>query len=254
MSSFKQQPFQFTRFSVVDSQQVSSHSVAKKFMSTVFLWMFIGLGVSALFALLFANNDLLREQLYVITYDGIQRTGLGTLVAFAPLAFVLIMTFGFGRISAPVLTIMFLVFASLMGMSLSVWLWTFKQSSVISCFASASAMFGIMAVMGYTTDKDLTKFGSLLYMALIGVIVAGMINFFIGSAGFEYVISLLTVLIFTGITAYNVQSLKKLGSGIATEGVSSGETKKLALIGALNLYMTFINIFINLLNIFGDRD
>ena len=111
-------------------------------------------------------------------------------------------------------------------------------------------MFGIMALVGYTTNTDLTRLGNILMMALVGMIIAGIVNFFMKSDTMSYIISFIGVIVFTGLTAYDVQKLKNIGSG-AEYGTES--TNKLAIMGALNLYLDFINLFLSLLRMFGDR-
>ena len=111
-------------------------------------------------------------------------------------------------------------------------------------------MFGVMAVLGYTTNTDLTKFGSLLMMALVGLIIASIINYFMNSDTMSYIVSFIGVVIFTGLTAYDVQKLKNIAEGNTYEGET---TKKLIIMGALNLYLDFINLFLYLLRFFGDR-
>ena len=111
-------------------------------------------------------------------------------------------------------------------------------------------MFGVMAVLGYTTKTDLSKMGSLLMMALVGLIIASIINYFMNSDTMSYIISFIGVVIFTGLTAYDVQKLKDIAAGNAYEGET---TKKLVIMGALNLYLDFINLFLYLLRFFGDR-
>lgn len=161
------------------------------------------------------------------------------------------MSFKFQKMSRANLSLMFLVYSVLMGMSLSFVLLVYTQASVFSTFVVTSGTFGLMALVGYTTNTDLTKFGSILFMALIGIILASVVNFFMHSGTLEYIISILGVLIFTGLTAYDVQKLKRIG--MAT-GEYSGESKdKLAIMGALTLYLDFINLFLFLLRFLGNR-
>lgn len=245
---------QFSNYTVLDSHQVSANSISKKFMASVFLWMFFALGVSTLMAVLFAVNPDFGEYLYNVTEKGRSLTGLGLVISLAPLAFVLIMSYGFARLSSQVLTVLFVLFAAVMGMSLSTIILTYTAGSLIGCFAAASAMFGIMAIMGYTTDKDLTGFGSILTMGLIGIVVASMINMFLGSAMLDYLVSMVGVAVFTGLTAYDVQKLKRIGAGVEFQGtVAAADVRKLALMGALSLYLDFINLFLMLLRLFGNR-
>ena len=257
MNNYNQQDF--SDYTVVDSHQVSGTGVvAKKFMANVFAWMFVALGISTLFAILFTYDASLSSLMY---HDAILRngsvgksmTGLGMFISFAPIIFVLIMSFAFQRLSAPALTLFFLLYATTMGMSLSVLLFIYTTSSVIGCFGAAAAMFGVMAVMGYTTDKDLTSWGRLAMMGLIGIIIASLINMFIGSSGLNWIISIVGVAVFVALTAYDTQKLKRIGAGLEYEGTSANDTKKLALMGALSLYLDFINLFIMLMRLFGDR-
>ncbi len=243
MNNFNQDQ-QYADYQVVGS---TVRPVAKTFMASVFLWMFAALGLSAFFSLWFANSPELMSSVF----DGRNFTGLGTLARFAPLGFVLLMSFGYNKLSAPVMTFLFLTFAAIMGISLSVWLVVFTTSSVFGCFLSASVMFGIMAVLGYTTKQDLTSFGRILMMGLIGIIIASIVNMFLGSAFMDYIISFIGVAVFTGLTAYDVQKLKQIGAG--AYGIGENETRKLAIFGALSLYLDFINLFLMLLRLFGKR-
>lgn len=224
-------------------------SVTKSFVSSVFMLMFLALGVSALFAWQFNVNE--QWMAYLITPTGL--TGLGKITIFAPLGFVLIMSFGFQRLSAPVLMALFLGYAIVNGMAFSFILAAYTPGSVLGCFLSAAGMFGVMAVMGYTTNKDLTKFGRILMMGVIGILIALVINFFLKSSQLDYIISIIGVLVFTALTAYDVQKLKRIGEGIEYGDVPASQTKKLSILGALTLYLDFINIFLFLLRMAGNR-
>jgi FtsH-binding integral membrane protein len=221
----------------------------RSFIANVFLLMFVALGVSALFAWQFSINSQLIS--YLMTPTGL--TGLGKITLFAPLGFVLIMSFGFQRLSSTALMALFMAYAIINGISFSFILLAFTPGSVLGCFLSASAMFGVMAFMGYTTDKDLTKFGRILMMGVIGVLIAMVINYFLHSSQLDYIISIIGVMVFTALTAYDVQKLKRIGEGLEYENVSANDTKKMSILGALNLYLDFINIFLFLLRVFGDR-
>lgn len=221
--------------------------VAKSFMANVFLWMFAALGVSAFFAFLFATNENLIGAL--VTNHGL--SGLGMLVMFAPIGFVLLMSFGYNRLSAPAMTLLFLTYAAINGISFSFILLMYTASSVFGCFLTASLMFGVMALLGYTTKQDLTSFGRILTMGLIGILIAMLVNMFLHSSFMDYIISFIGVAVFTGLTAYDVQKLKQIGAG--AYGVSEQDTKKLAIFGALSLYLDFINLFLMLLRLFGRR-
>ena len=223
----------------------------KNFMANVFAYMFMALGISALFAYLFAANPELRQYLINDTNTGLN--ALGYIVMFAPIGFVLLMSFGFSKLSAPVLILLFVIYSALTGISFGFILLRYTSGTVLACFLSSAAMFGIMAFMGYTTKQDLTKFGRILFMGLIGIIVASIINLFMGSSSLDYLISFLGVMIFTGLTAYDVQKLKNIGAGIQYADVPASDVKKISILGALNLYLDFINLFLFLLRLFGGR-
>jgi FtsH-binding integral membrane protein len=236
-------------FSDYSLEQTSTHSVSKSFFANVFLWMFGALLLSTIFAFLFATNDFLLS--YLVTDRGLSL--LGKVVMFAPLGFVLLMSFGFQRLSAPVMAVLFLAYAAINGISFSFILLAYTSGSVIGCFASAAVMFGIMAFMGYTTNKDLTSFGRIMTMGLIGIVVAMLINFFLKSDGLDYLISIIGVAVFTGLTAYDVQKLKRISIGLEYEGIGTANVRKLSIMGALTLYLDFINLFLMLLRLFGRR-
>ena len=229
----------------------SDQVTVKNFMANVFSLMFLALGISALLAYLFANNQELM--LYMVSSTGRGLNILGYIVMFAPPGFVLLMSFGYARMSAPVMMLLFVVFSAIMGISFSFILLAYTPGSILGCFLSASAMFGVMAFMGYTTKKDLTSFGRIMIMGLIGIIIASIINFFLNSSSLDYIISFIGVMVFTGLTAYDVQKLKRIGEGIEAEGTPAVEVKKRSIMGALSLYLDFINLFLFLLRLFGNR-
>jgi FtsH-binding integral membrane protein len=239
-----------TNISNISYTPIGEQTGTRTFLANVFLLMFIALGVSALFAWQFSINTALQS--YLITPEaGI--TTLGKITIFAPLGFVLLMSFGYRRLSATALMALFIAYAIINGISFSFILLAFTPGSVLGCFLSASAMFGVMAFMGYTTHQDLTNFGRILIMGLIGIVIAMVINFFLHSSQLDYIISIIGVMVFTGLTAYDVQKLKRIGEGLEYSDVSAADTKKMSVLGALNLYLDFINIFLFLLRLFGGR-
>ena len=245
----------FTNYKIESSTVNATGTLSTTYIANVFMWMFAALGVSTIFALLFANSPALME--YLISFNPTTGKGglsiLGYVVMFAPIGFVLLMSFAFQRLSAVALIGLFMAYAAINGISFSFILLTYTSSSVIACFASAAAMFGIMAVMGYTTKKDLTSFGRILTMGLIGIVVAMLINMFLKSDTMGYLISVIGVAVFTGLTAYDVQKLKNIGAGVEYGEISAADGKKLGILGALTLYLDFINIFLLLLRLFGGR-
>ncbi len=233
-------------FNFVQQDSTQASASAKTFMANVFSWMFAGLAITTLAAYYFSSDMSLMSTL--ANERGM--TGLGYVVMFAPLAFVLLIGAGMNRFSYSVVLTLFLAFATIMGISLSFVLLAYTATSIYTTFASAAVMFGVMAVMGYTTSTDLTRMGNILMMAVVGMVIASLINFFMQSSTMSYVISFIGVIVFTGLTAYDVQKLKRIGEG-AEYGAES--TKKLVIMGALSLYLDFINLFLSLLRIFGDR-
>ncbi len=239
---------QFNNYTVVDST-VKTGALTKTFMANVFIWMFAALAISAVMAYVFASNAYLMS--FLVTETGLSI--LGWIVMLAPLGFVFSMSLGYNKLSAPAMTGLFLLYAAVNGISFSFILLTYTAGSIVGCFAAAAAMFGIMAVLGYTTKQDLTSFGRLMMMGLIGIIIATVINWFLGSERMDYIISIIGVAVFTGLTAYDVQKLKRIGMGIEQEGTPAVGVKKAAIFGALSLYLDFIMIFIYLLRLFGGR-
>ena len=223
-------------------------SLSKTFIASVFSWMAAALVITSVVAYYFGNSAELLSLLVNVEVGKL--TILGYVVMFAPIGFVLAMSLGFNRFSYPVLLFLFLLYAGVMGASLSFIFLMYTSASIAGTFASAAGMFALMAVVGYTTKTDLTKFGSIMMMGLVGIIVASIINWFLQSDSMNYIISFIGVLVFTGLTAYDVQKLKRIGAGVEF-GIES--TSKLVIMGALNLYLDFINLFLFLLRLFGDR-
>lgn len=223
--------------------------VPKTFVSNVMVLMSLGLLISGVLAFLFGNSAELFGMLYNLETGG--RTGLGWIVMLAPLGLVFGLGAAYRKFSSNAMILMFVVFSALMGMSLSSIFMIYSASSISLTFFIAAGMFGTMAVAGYTTSTDLTKMGSLLYMGLIGIIIASVVNWFVGSAGLDYIISFIGVLVFTGLTAYDMQKIKQIGMQIDHQ---SEDGRKMAVMGALSLYLDFINLFLFLLRFFGGRD
>ena len=170
-------------------------------------------------------------------------------VMLSPLAIVIYMSFGMAKMSSSKAQTLFWIFAALMGASLSSILLVYTGLSITRVFFITAITFGAMSIYGYTTKKDLTGWGSFLFMGLIGIIIASLVNLFLQSPAMYFVISIIGVLVFVGLTAYDTQKIKNMY--YATD---SGEvTQKKAVMGALTLYLDFINLFIMLLRLFGQR-
>ena len=236
----------------VQSEQESA-SMSKTFMASVFSWMSAALLITSVVAYYFAANEELSSLLRTVDHvtGGYAYTTLGYVVMFSPLGLILLMGAGYRRLSYPILLFLFLLFSMLMGASISYIFLRYTGSSILGVFFASSGMFGAMAVMGYTTNTDLTKFGSIMIMGAVGIFFASLINFFFLQSGtMGYIISCVGVLVFTGLAAYDVQKLKRIGAGVE---YGSEESNKLVIWGAMDLYLDFINIFLFMLRLFGDR-
>ena len=240
-----------------DVTYVQEGAISKKFFANVFLFMFVALGLSTFAAYLFGINEGLMSYLIQVnpTTGKVGMTVLGYIAMFAPLGLVLTMSFALSKLSYPALLGIFIAYSVLTGISLSFIMLSYTSGSIVGCFASAAGIFGIMAFLGYTTDVDLSKFGPILMVGLIGIIIASLVNMFLGSSTLDYIISFAGVALFTALTAYDVQKIKRIGMGIEARGdqVMEVETKKMAIVGALTLYLDFLNLFLFLLRIFGSR-
>jgi FtsH-binding integral membrane protein len=171
------------------------------------------------------------------------------LVMLAPLGLVMFLSFGINRLSASRALTLFFVYAGLLGLSLASIFMVYTGVSIARVFFISAATFGAMSLYGYTTQRDLTGVGSFLFMGLIGVVIASLVNIFLQSSGLGWVISVAGVLIFVGLTAYDTQKIKEMYD-VNDDGTIAGRK---AVMGALTLYLDFINLFLMLLRLFGDR-
>jgi hypothetical protein len=226
----------------------TAKTMSSEFFVSVYTYMFIALGISGSLAYLCGTPAFVMK--YFISATG----GISPLfyvVAFAPVGLGLLIQMAYTRFSLSVLFILFGIYAALMGLSLSTIFIVYDIASIFTTFLVTAGSFAAMAVLGYTTKTDLTKFGSLLYMLFIGIFIAGIVNMFMKSEGMSFWISVLGVFVFTGLTAYQMQQLKHIGED---ETIGHLDKKKLSLIGGLMLYILFINLFLSLLRLMGGRD
>ncbi len=217
-------------------------AVESGFLQRVFMWMFLGLGVTGGVAALIGSND---ELLTTIT----ESPGIVIGVVIGQLALVFFLAFAINRISPAVATLAFLAYAALMGVTFAFVFELYTAQSIFTTFLIAAAMFGALAVFGAVTDIDLTKLGPILFAALIGLIIATVVNIFVANSTLYWVTTYAGVIIFAGLTAYDMQKLQKLHE----QGVSGEQGSRLAIFGALQLYLDFVNLFLFLLRIFGQR-
>ena len=170
-------------------------------------------------------------------------------LVLAPLALVFAISFGINRLSAGTALTLFFVYSGLLGLSLASIFLVYTGASITRVFFISAATFGAMSLYGYTTKRDLTAVGSFMFMGLIGIIIASLVNIFLQSSGLYWAISVIGVIIFVGLTAYDTQSIKEMYSPM-DDGTIAGRK---AVMGALSLYLDFINLFLMLLRLFGDR-
>src|SRR3979411_737233 len=182
-------------------------------------------------------------------YQSIAGTPLIWIVMLAPLGFVLALSFGIERMNAATATLLFWIYAAVMGLSLGSIFLVFTGESIARVFFIPAATYGAMSLYGYTTRSDLSHFGSFLLMGLIGIVIASIVNIFVGSGALKLAISIIGVVVFVGLTAYDTQRIKEMYLESDTDEI---EGKK-AILGALALYLDFINLFMLLLQLFGQR-
>ncbi len=218
----------------------------RAYMLRVYNYMSIGLGVTGVVAYFFYQYTTSNEAVYNAVYQG----PLMWVIALSPLAFVLVLSFGINKMSFATAQMTFWAFATVMGLSLSSIFVAYTGTSIARVFFITAATFGTMSLYGYTTKRDLTGMGSFLMMGLIGVIIAMVVNIFLQSSALAFGISVLGVLVFVGLTAYDTQKIKEM----YVELDSSEVMGKKAIMGALRLYLDFINLFLMLLRLFGNRN
>jgi FtsH-binding integral membrane protein len=213
----------------------------RAYMLRVYNYMASGLALTGLVAWLTYATPAL--------FNAIYGTPLMWVVMFAPLGFVLFLSFRINKMSFAAAQATFWLYAAVMGLSLASIFAIYTGVSVARVFFITAAAFGALSLYGYTTKRDLTGLGAFLFMGLIGIILASVVNIFLGSAGLQFAISIIGVLIFTGLTAYDTQNIKELYFDADSPEVAG----KKSIMGALRLYLDFINLFIMLLQLMGQR-
>ncbi len=227
----------------------------RAYMLRVYNWMASGLLVTGIVAYAIANTSLINlfYPLVQTQYGLVHTQGPLALVAvFAPLAFVLVLSFGVNRLSRTAVQAIFWAFCAAMGASLTSIFLMYSGESIVRTFFITAGTFGAMSLVGYTTRRDLTSMGSFLIMGLFGIILASVVNMFIHSSGLQYMISIVGVLIFVGLTAYDTQRIKLTYTQYAYADGVDGAGKR-SVYDALSLYLNFINLFMLLLQLTGSR-
>ncbi|ERJ70105.1 hypothetical protein HMPREF1556_01685 [Porphyromonas sp. oral taxon 278 str. W7784] len=218
-------------------------SLVKQAVQRTFVWMALGLAITGLTAIFAADSNFTSY-----LFSGSSFLFYGLLIA--ELALVWFLSSQIMKLSVPVATASFALYSVLNGLTLSLIFYIYTEASIASTFFVTAGTFGAMALFGYVTKRDLSRWGSLLYMALIGLIIASVVNWFLASATLMWITTYAGVLIFVGLTAYDTQKIKQmLWEAAGDEELS----KRVSLIGALGLYLDFINLFLYLLRILGRR-
>jgi FtsH-binding integral membrane protein len=219
----------------------------RSYMLSVYNYMLSGVLLTGILALTFAYVGDLQQLLIQVTPQGYSPTLLGWIVTLSPLAIVFAMSFGMNRMSEGTLKTLFFLYAGLLGASLSTIFLAYTATSIAQVFFATAAGFGALSLYGYTTKKDLSGLGTFLIMGLVGLVVAMIVNIFLRSDTMSLVISAVGVLIFAGLTAYDTQKIKSMYAHVAGTDMMG----KVVIMGALNLYLDFINMFLFLLRLFG---
>ena len=215
----------------------------RNFIRKVFGWMTLGLFITTVGSFMMLFNPALMNAMMARPWTFI-------ILLFAELGLVVFLSAAINRLSPALAGVSFIIYAALNGVTLSVIFMVYELSSIFETFLICALMFAAMTIFGYTTKRDLTSLGSLLFMGLIGVVLAGLLNLFIQSSGLYWIVTIVGILVFVGLIAYDTQKLKNMSLGV-TEG--SEAQSKASIIGALALYLDFINLFLLLLRIFGRR-
>jgi len=222
----------------------------RAYMLTVYNYMASALVLTGLMAFVTVNTPALMNMMFAVSERGVAPTMLGWIITFAPLALVFFLSFRINHMQASTAQMVFWIYAGLVGVSLSPILLVYTGASVAKTFFVTAAAFGSLSLYGYTTKRNLSGMGSFLIMGLFGLIIASVVNIFLGSSTMDFVISVAGVLIFAGLTAYDTQKIKLMY--LEADGRETA-TKK-AVMGALSLYLDFINMFLFLLRFMGNRE
>ena len=214
----------------------------RAYMLRVYNLMASGLALSGIVAVLVAQSPAVMNALF--------GSGLGLIVMLAPIGLLLAMSFGANRMSAGTLGILYWAFVATFGLSLAAIFQIYTATSIVRVFFITAATFGAVSLYGYTTNRDLTGLGAFLFMGLFGLIIASVVNIFLASSAMQFAISVISVLVFTGLTAYDTQRIKSEFNEADADELQS----KRAIFGAVSLYLNFLNLFMALLHLLGNRE
>ena len=232
------------RFPQSNGTIVQSRTGLQTYMAQVYGWMASGLFLTAFIAWYAANTPTVMEFVFSskITFFGL---------IIAQLALVFVISGMVHKLSGAVATSLFMLYSALTGLTMASIFLVYTYSSIASTFVVTGGMFGAMSLYGYTTKRDLSGFGNILFMALIGIVLASLVNFWLKSEALMWAVTYIGVIVFVGLTAYDTQKLKNIGENIDTR--DSTNLRRYSILGALTLYLDFINLFLMLLRILGNR-
>ncbi|MAI76723.1 MAG: hypothetical protein CMM90_06055 [Rickettsiales bacterium] len=220
----------------------------KAYMNKVYTFMAVGLALTGVIAHLTSTMAFdFKTNTMTAFGNAIYGSPLAFIIMLAPLGFIIALNMGIARMKESTVQVLFWAFAAVMGLSLSSIFIQYTGESVARVFFISAAAFGALSLYGYTTKKDLTGWGSFLFIGLIGILIASIVNIFVASSALQFGISVIGVLVFAGLTAYDTQRIKAMYFD------NSGQEGKKAIMGALTLYLDFINLFIMLIQLFGQR-
>ena len=214
------------------------------YMKQVYIWMTLGLALTGVIAMFVADSPSIRQAV-------IGNTSIFIILVIAQFGLVIGLTMAINKLSASVATLLFLVYSAISGITFSSIFLVYTAQSISTAFFTASTMFLVMSIYGTVTKRDLTSFGSFLFMGLIGIIIASIVNIFLKNSTLNLVISCIGVIVFTGLTAYDTQKLRRYSAEIDMN--DNVAVRRTVILGALTLYLDFINLFLMLLQLFGGK-
>ena len=227
-------------------QRTQTQIIINTFIRSVYNWMAIGLGLTGIVAFYVGHSEAMLNLIF-------GNKILFFLLIIGELGLVFFLSARINKIEATTATALFLFYSILNGATLSFIFIAYTSSSIVSTFFICAITFGVCSIYGMVTKKDLTSMGNFMAMGLIGIIIATVVNMFLRSSGMSMIISYIGVIVFVGLTAYDTQKLKEMAVSLPA-GMDAGVVRKGAIMGALTLYLDFINLFLMLLRILGDRD
>ena len=245
----------FGTSSAAQAQTKEFDAGLRAYMLNVYNYMASGVLLTGIVALMTSQSPAMLQALFQLAPYGdsfaiVGYTGLGWVALLSPFAFILAMNFGLSKMSSSTLKMVFFAFAATMGLSLSSVMLMYTGDSVVRVFFITSAAFGALSLYGYTTKKSLSGMRTFLMMGLFGIIIASVVNMFMQSSAMHFIISVVGVLVFAGLTAYDTQKIKEMYFQVSHSGELAAKT---AIMGATSLYLDFVNLFLMLLRLVGDR-